>query len=68
MKKMDEMELCISLKSIKFAWFYTVLILFIWTIYTYIKHHTFYSIAFFLLISQNIIYHLANKYFKWTVR
>lgn len=55
MRKMDEMEMSISLKAIKFAWFYGVVFLFIWTIYDYIKLGRFNSIAFILLVSQNII-------------
>ena len=44
---MDEMEMYISLKSIKIAWFYTIVFLFIWSVYEYITtskiwvHHFF---------------------------
>ena len=55
MRKMDEMEMAITLKAVKWAWFYSVIFLFIWTIYDYIKVGSFNSLAFILLISQNII-------------
>lgn len=65
MRKMDEMELAISLKSVKWAWFYTVMFLFIWTVYDYFKEGRFNSPAFFLLITQNIIYLGINQFMKW---
>ena len=37
MRKMDEMEMAITLKAVKWAWFYTVMFLFIWMVYDYIK-------------------------------
>lgn len=56
-KKSDEMELSINLTSIKFAWFYTVIFLFSWSIYDFIKTSSFNnSLAFFLLVTQNLIY------------
>jgi uncharacterized membrane protein YhdT len=65
MRKMDEMELSISLKAMKWAWFYTVLFLFVWTVYGYIKHGDFNSPAFFLLITQNLIYLVISIFLKW---
>ncbi|SFD28589.1 hypothetical protein SAMN05421842_12951 [Clostridium uliginosum] len=56
-KKMDEMQLSINLTSVKFAWVYTVIFLFIWSTYDFIKTGSYNnSLAFFLLISQNLIY------------
>ncbi len=63
MRKMDEMEMAISLKAIKVAWFYTVIFLFIWTIFDYIKTGSF-TLALFLLISQNIVYLASQLYLK----
>lgn len=65
MRKMDEMELSISLRAMKWAWLYTVLFLFIWTVYDYIKHGDFNSPAFFLLITQNLIYLAISQFLKW---
>jgi len=54
MRKMDEMEMSISLKAIKWAWAYTVLFLTIWVIYSFIQTRTF-GLSFFLLITQNLV-------------
>lgn len=64
MRKMDEMEMTISLKAVKWAWAYTVIFLFIWTIYDYTKLGSFNSLAFILLISQNIIKTSTELYLK----
>lgn len=62
---MDEMEMAISLKAVKWAWLYTLVFLLIWTIYDYIKIGNFNSLAFILLISQNLIRMSIEKYLKW---
>ena len=50
---MDEMEMAISLKAVRLAWFYTVVFLFIWVMYDFIKVGSFNeNPAFFLLITQ----------------
>lgn len=64
MRKMDEMEMAISLKAVRGAWFYTVIFLFIWTIYDYVKLGSFNSLAFILLISQNLIKTGIELYLK----
>lgn len=65
MRKMDEMETAISLKAIRLAWFYTVVFLFIWITYDFIKVGSFSeNPAFFLLITQNIILLLSQLYLK----
>lgn len=64
MKKMDEMEMSINLKAIKFAWFYTVIFLFIWMIYEFSQTKEF-GLPFFLLITQNIIYLGIQLFLKW---
>jgi hypothetical protein len=65
MRKMDEMEMAISLKAVKWAWLYTLVFLLVWTIYDYIKIGKFNSHAFILLISQNLIRMSIEKYLKW---
>lgn len=65
MRKMDEMELSISLKAIKWAWFYTVMFLFIWAVYDYFIKGYLNSPALFLLITQNTIYLGINQFLKW---
>ncbi|HZK88193.1 MAG TPA: hypothetical protein VFC27_03480 [Anaerovoracaceae bacterium] len=65
MKKMDEMEMAINLTSIKWAWFYTVLFLFAWTVLDYVKQGSFNTPAFLLLITQNMILLSITQYLKW---
>jgi hypothetical protein len=64
MRKMDEMEMSISLKSIKWAWFYSVGFLFIWSIYDFRKTGTS-GLPSMLLISQNIILLGTQIFLKW---
>lgn len=61
---MDEMEMNMSLKSIKWAWSYTVVFLFIWTIYDFIVTKST-GLAFILLISQNLILLGTQSILKW---
>ena len=63
-KKMDEMELFITTKALRFAYFYTVIFLFIWSLIDYYINKKFSSIAFFLFITQNIILIFSKLYFE----
>ena len=54
MRKMDEMEMSISLTAIKLAWVYTVLMLFGYMIYEFTQTGKL-GFAFLLLISQNMV-------------
>lgn len=63
-RKMDEMEKHISLKSLKIAYAYTIIFLFIWVVIEYISSRTMSSIAFFLLITQNLVLIFSQAYFK----
>ncbi|HZK83454.1 MAG TPA: hypothetical protein VFC58_02010 [Desulfosporosinus sp.] len=64
MRKMDEMEMSISLKSMKWAYGYTILFLAIWVIYDYIQTREL-GFEFLLLISQNIVLMGMQLYLKW---
>lgn len=65
MRKMDEMEMAISLKAIRFAWFYTVIFLFVWITYDMIKRGSFNeNPAFILLVTQNVVYLGGQLYLK----
>lgn len=64
MRKMDEMEMSVSLKAIKCAWFYTVIFLAIWTIYNFI-HIGEIGLAGFLLITQNLVVISVQYFLKW---
>ena len=64
MRKMDEMEMSINLKAIKWAWAYTVLFLVIWVIYDYI-HTKAFGLSFFLLTTQNLVLIAIYYFLKW---
>jgi len=63
MKKMDEMEMNINLKAIKWSWFFTALALFAWSVYDYL-HTQQVSIASCLLGMQIIIYFFVSQISK----
>lgn len=67
MKRMDAMQLSINLKSIKNAWFYTVVFLTLWSSYELwnsykVTHNRILNIPLFLLITQNLIYAGSNYF------
>lgn len=61
---MDEMEMSISLKAIKWAWAYTVLFLLILVIYEYINTKAL-GLSFLLLITQNLVLIVVQYLLKW---
>ena len=61
---MDEMEMSINLKGIKFAWFYTVIFLFVWMIYDKVKTGNT-GLPLMLLISQNMVLFGTTQFLKW---
>ncbi|WP_442212483.1 hypothetical protein [Senegalia sp. (in: firmicutes)] len=48
----------------KWAWFYTVIFLFVWTIVDYINTGEM-GLAFFLFITQNLVHLGIQTYMKW---
>lgn len=64
MRKMDEMEMSISLKAIKCAWIYTIIFLTIWLIYNFI-HTGEIGLAGFLLVTQNLVLIAIQYFLKW---
>ncbi len=64
MKKMDEMETKISLDAIKWAWSFTVIALFLWGAYDFIKTSTV-TLPIHLMIIQNVVYFFATQISKW---
>lgn len=64
MRKMDEMELSISLKAIKIAWIYTVLFLAVWLAYDFINGNK-PGLEFLLLITQNLVLIGIQSLLKW---
>lgn len=67
-RKQDEMEITISLKSIKLAWIYTVVFLICWVLYCNYKTKTFGEelnlIPLFLLITQNLVLVASQLVYK----
>ena len=66
MRKMDEMELSINQKGIKWSWIFMVLALAIWGIYDLIKTPST-SLPLILLSLQFIVYFFVTNIFKWKV-
>ena len=64
MRKMDEMEMSISLKAIKIAYAYTIFFLAVWMIYDFVKTGST-GLPFILLISQNLILLSTQLFLKW---
>jgi len=64
-RSMDEMEFSISLRAIKIAWIYSVLVLFIRMIYDFAVTGSVIGFAFYLLITQNALFSVAQIYLKW---
>lgn len=64
LRKMDEMEMSISLKAIKWSWLYTNIFLSVWVFYDLIKLRTF-GIAFLLFITQNLVLTAIQHFLKW---
>jgi hypothetical protein len=63
-KKMDEMEMNISLKAIKGAWVYINLFLVIWIIYDYIQKKPL-GLEFFLFITQFLVCVVIQSILTW---
>lgn len=64
MKKMDEMQISINFKAIKWSYLFTVIALFLWTLNDLIRLHTI-SLACFILITQYLIYLFFYQIYKW---
>lgn len=63
MRKMDEMELAISLRAIRWAYLFTVLALLVWGIRDLICQGTI-TMPIYLLIFQNVVYFFATNISK----
>ncbi len=68
-KKADEMEKSIATRSIRVAWIYTVLFLFVWSLYesfykSYYLHEAINLLPGFLLVSQSLIMGFSQLYFR----
>ena len=61
-RKMDEMELHLSLNAIRVAWFFTVMALFVWGTWGYVQTGRFAAPMF---VFQNLLYFLAPQVGRW---
>lgn len=66
MKKMDEMELSITQKGIKWSWVFMVLALAVWGTYDLVKTQAT-SLPLILLSLQFIVYFFVTNVSKWKV-
>lgn len=66
MKKMDEMELAITLKGIKWSWIFMIIALFLWGVYDLVKTQST-SIPLILLSFQFLVYFFVTNISKWKV-
>lgn len=64
-RKMDEMEMSITVKAIRLSWFYSNSFLLVWICYDFITTKTFQWLPFILMISQSLIFWIAQLYLKW---
>jgi hypothetical protein len=67
-RKMDEMEMAIQLKSLRWAWLYTMVFLFVWFCYECFRVKTpgtpINPLPLMLIVSQNIVHYIAETIYK----
>ncbi len=63
MKKMDEMELYITSKSMKIAYVYTMIFLIIWCIYNYVKYSE-PGLPLLLFLTQSVVMNASSLILK----
>jgi len=64
MRKMDEMEMLITAKSIKWVWLYEMVFLSIWALLDFMFNQSI-SYPFILLISQLASFFFLQLFLKW---
>ena len=64
LRKMDEMELHLSLNAIRAAWFFMVMALFVWGTWGYVQTGRF-TAPIYLFVFQNLLYFLALQVGRW---
>lgn len=63
MKKADEMENYITIKSLRMAYIFTVIVLIIWVVYDYISIKQL-NLPFYLLVTQNVIFFTTQLIYR----
>ena len=66
MRKMDEMELEINLKSVRITHIFTMFFLIVWVVYNWITYSTL-GLPFILLLSQNIVLIVSYLFMQWSM-
>ena len=66
MRRMDEMEAYIALRSVRWAWLFTVIALLVWSICDFIRTGSL-TMPFYLLIIQNMVYFFTTQISRWKV-
>ncbi|MGI6326779.1 MAG: hypothetical protein ACOX1U_07455 [Saccharofermentanales bacterium] len=64
-RKMDEMEMSITVRAIRIAWIYASLFLIVWIGHDWLKMRLFQWVPFCLLTSQLLIYWVVQLFLKW---
>ena len=64
LRKMDGMELHLSLNAIRVAWFFMVMALFVWGTWGYVQTGRF-TAPMYLFLFQNLLYFLAPQVGRW---
>ncbi len=63
MRKMDEMEMSIQLRAVRWSWLYTVVFLVAWVIYDVVRWGEV-RLPFILLVSQNLVLFACVSFFR----
>ena len=64
-RKMDEMEMSITIRAIRVAWIYANLFLIVWIWHDWIKMESFQWVSFSLMTSQSLVFWIVQLYLKW---
>lgn len=64
LRKMDEMELHLSLNATRVAWFFMVMALFVWGTWGYVQTGRF-TAPIYLFVFQYLLYFLALQVGRW---
>ncbi len=65
LRRMDEMEMSINLRAIRFAWIYSLLFLSVWIGSDWLGMGLFNGIAFILAMSQLMVYWTVHLFMGW---
>ena len=64
-RRMDEMEMSITVRAIRLAWMYANLFLLVWICHDWIKMNAFQWVPFILMTSQSLVFWVVQLFLKW---